>query len=563
MPQSILSLERVQALLPTPLSETHMEAILYQSKAELSAREGDAITIEVTPDRLDLLSEGGLGLYLQGMTDAAHGCPAIREVAAADRGVSIEVDASVESLRPAIGGVVVTAPDETGLDAGTLTEAIRFQELLHATMGVDRRAASLGVYPIDRLDPPIRYSLERIDSLRFVPLDGSEEILAPRFFEEHPMARRYGALGRDGERCLALRDALGTVLSLPPILNSRTGGEAQIGDRALLLESTGLRSRRVYESLGMLLLVFVARGWSVTPVPVRSPAGRDDGRQLLDPRSLHLSRTGVDEVAGRGLPTTEVEHYLGQSRLSAHAESGGWRVSVPPWRPDILAEVDLIEEVVLARGVRPEDGLLPPSATRGHRREETQFRRRLRLGLMGLGYSPLHTTVLVPEATVALLGRTDSIAVTNPVSENLGRLRDALQISLTDVLGRNLRYGYPQRFGEVGPVIQRDPRAESGASTRYHLGAFFASETAGFADAAALVDYCLRSIDVSSVREPSELPGTIPGRAARVRVAGDAVAEIGEIHPRVLAAIHVPVPVAWAEIDLSAIWPLVRRRTTD
>jgi phenylalanyl-tRNA synthetase beta chain len=563
MPQSVLSLDRVQSLLPAPLSETHLEEILYQSKAELSARTGDAITIEVTPDRLDLLSEGGLGLYLQGMTDAAHGCPAIREIALAGRAVSIEVDASVAPLRPAIGGVIVTAPEETGLDAGTLAEAIRFQELLHATVGVDRRAASLGIYPIDRLDPPIRYSLERIDTLRFVPLDGSEEIPASRFFDEHPMAHRYGGLGRDGERCLTLRDGLGTILSLPPILNSRTGGEAQIGDRALLLESTGLRSRRVQESLGMLLLVFAARGWSATPVPVLSPSGHDDGRQLLVPRSLHLSRTRVDEVAGEGLSAPEVERYLERSRLSAHAESGGWRVGAPPWRPDLLAEVDVIEEVVLARGVRPEDGRLPPSATRGRRREETYFRRRLGLCLMGLGYSPLHTTVLVPEATVKLLGRTESIAVTNPVSENLGRLRDALQISLTDVLARNLRYGYPQRFGEVGPVIQPDPQAESGATTRYHLGAFFASETAGFADAAALIDYWLRTIDVSSVREPAELPGTIPGRAARVRVAGDAVAEIGEIHPRVLAAIHVPVPVAWAELDLSALWPLVRRRTTD
>jgi phenylalanyl-tRNA synthetase beta chain len=563
MPQSVLSLERVQSLLPAPLSETHLEAILYQSKAELSARTGDAITIEVTPDRLDLLSEGGLGLYLQGVTEAAHGCPAIREGGPTARAVSIEVDSSVDSLRPAIGGVIVTAPDDSGLDAGTLAEAIRFQEILHATMGLNRRAASLGIYPIDRLDPPIRYSLEGLDSLRFVPLDGSEEMTATRFFAQHPMAQSYGALGRDGDRCLVLRDALGTVLSLPPILNSRTGGEAQIGDRAVLLESTGLRSRRVYDTLAMLMLVFVTRGWSATPVPVHSPAGEDDGRRLLTPRALHLSRGGLDEVAGKGLSGSEVERYLGQARLSSHPESGGWRVSVPPWRPDILAEVDLVEEVVLARGVRPEDGRLPPSATRGHRREETYFRRRLGLVLMGLGYSPLHTTVLVPEATVALLGRSDSIAVTNPVSENLGRLRDALQTSLTEVLARNLRYGYPQRFGEVGPVIQRDPHAESGAATRYHLGAFFASESAGFADAAALVDYCLRTIDVSSVREPTELPGTIPGRAARVRVAGDAVAEIGELHPRVLAAIHVPVPVAWAEVDLSALWPLVRRRTTD
>ncbi len=562
MPQSVLSLERVQSLLPAPLSESHLEAILYQSKAELSGRAGDALTIDVTPDRLDLLSEGGLGLFLQGMTDAALGCPPIPETATG-RVLAIDVDPSVASVRPAIGGVVVTAPRDEGLDAGTLGEAIRFQELLHATVGVDRRAASLGVYPIDRLESPIRYSLERVDAVQFVPLDGGEEVSASRFFESHPMARRYGSLGRVGDRCLTLRDAQGTILSVPPILNSRTGGQAQVGDRALLLESTGTRERRVTESLGMLLLVFAAQGWAVTPVPVKTIAQTDEGRAIVTPRSLHLSRVGVERAAGARFSAPEVEHYLGQSRLTGHPQGDGWRVAVPPWRPDILAEIDLVEEVVIARGVRPEEGVLPPSSTRGRRREETRFRRRFAAELLGLGYSPLHTTVLVAESTVLLLGRTEAIALTNPVSENLGRLRDALQISLTEVLAGNLRNGYPQRFGEVGPVIRRDVEAETGARTQYHLGAFLASETAGFADAAALVDYWLRSIDVSSVREPVELPGTIPGRAARVRVAGDVVAEVGEIHPRVLAEIHVPVPVAWAELDLSVIWPLVRRRTTD
>jgi phenylalanyl-tRNA synthetase beta subunit len=88
---------------------------------------------------------------------------------------------------------------------------------------------------------------------------------------------------------------------------------------------------------------------------------------------------------------------------------------------------------------------------------------------------------------------------------------------------------------------------------------FLASEDAGFADVAALSDYLLSAFDARGVREPVDLPGTIPGRAARLRVAGETVAEMGELHPGVLSAIGVPVPVAWAEVDLSALWPLVRR----
>jgi phenylalanyl-tRNA synthetase beta subunit len=90
-----------------------------------------------------------------------------------------------------------------------------------------------------------------------------------------------------------------------------------------------------------------------------------------------------------------------------------------------------------------------------------------------------------------------------------------------------------------------------------------ASDTAGFADAAALVDYLLRSVDVLAVREPAEIPGTVPGRVARARLAGETVAEMGEIHPALLADLGVPVPVAWAEVDLTALFPLLGRRDTD
>jgi phenylalanyl-tRNA synthetase beta subunit len=131
------------------------------------------------------------------------------------------------------------------------------------------------------------------------------------------------------------------------------------------------------------------------------------------------------------------------------------------------------------------------------------------------------------------------------------------------VLAHNTRHAYPQRFAEVAPVLVRDPAAEAGATTRYHAGLVIADESAGFADAAALVEYLLRRLDVAAVREPLELPATIPGRAARARLAGETVAEMGEVHPEILTALGVPVPVAWAELDLSALWPLVARRDTD
>jgi phenylalanyl-tRNA synthetase beta chain len=561
MPTSVLERARVLELLPVPVSESQLDDLLFFSKAELEGRDADHLTVAVTPDRLDLLSEGGLALHLQGALDLAHGVPPLHASRAEEGAVAFDVEASVDPLRPHLAGVVVRAPTDAGLDAGLLAEAIRFQEILHDSIGRDRRAASLGVYPLDRLSPPIRYALEPMSGVRFVPLDASDEIDARDFFATHPMAARFGADGRSGDACLTLRDARGTVLSLPPILNSRAGGEARVGDRTLLLESTGTRAASVREALGLLLVVFAARGWAAAPV-VRRPAsgGSAGSTDPLTPRHVDLAAEILEAVSGAPLSSAEVEARFARARLSPKAHAGGWRVTVPPWRPDLTAPVDLAEEVVIAGPIRPEDGVIPPSRSRGRRRPETVFRRRFATALLGLGLAAPHTSLLVSEESVARLPGATPIRLARPVSAEFAYLRDRLLLSHLDVLGRNTRHGYPQRFGEVGPVLVADPAAESGADTRYRAGVLLASETAGFADAAGIVEYLLRAIDVIAVREPAELPGGIPGRTARARLAGETVAELGEVHPRVLAALGVPVPAAWAEVDLSALWTLAGRR---
>lgn len=564
MPQSTLDRERVLALLPISLSEGALEDLLFLSKAEIEARDETTLTLSVTPDRLDLLSEGGLAIHLQGALDVGHGLPTVPAAAVTDAPLTIISDPSVDPIRPVVAGILLRAPTDAGIDAGTLAEAIRFQEILHATVGRDRRAASLGIYPIDRLSSPVRYTLEPVLSVRFVPLDGSEEIAADAFFRDHPMAARFGDLGRVGDRCLTLRDANGTILSLPPTLNSRTGGEARAGDRTLLLESTGTRERSVREALGLLLVVFAASGWSATPVPIERLGGaRFDGRAILAHRSVDLPSAVLSGIVGEALPSAEVERRLTRARLGPHPHSGGWRVDVPPWRPDLLTAVDLAEDVVIAVAIRPQDGRMAPSPTRGRRRRETIFRRRIASSLLGLGLAAPHTSLLVSEATVARLPGVAPIRLLHPVSAEFAYVRDRMLLSHLDVLARNTRHGYPQRFGEVGPVIVRQPAAETGGETRYRAAALVAAESAGFADAAGWVDYLLGTIDVLAVREPAEVPGLIAGRAAHARVAGEVVAELGEIHPRILSDLGVPVPVAWAELDLTTLWTLAGGRDTD
>jgi phenylalanyl-tRNA synthetase beta chain len=563
MPKSTLSARRLVDALGADVPRERLDAALFASKAEATFGPGDDLEVSVTPDRLDLLSEGGLALHLQGALGLARGGVRRRRGRPAPDRLRITVDPSVVPLRPYIAAVRVQAPPGRPLDEGLLAEAVRFQELIHATVGRDRRAMSLGIYPARRLRTPIRYAREPVDRVAFVPLDGPSRLGARAFYADHPLAARYGTLGRSGDSCLTLRDAEGRVLSLPPVLNDREHGQANVGDRALLLEATGTRERAVREGLGLLEVVFAARGWSTLSVPVEGAEGvGSDGEGLVADRRLELPGSVLAAVAGPGAPSSEVVGRLGAARLSARRVRGGWRVAVPPWRPDLLAAVDLAEEVILAGGLRSEDGIVPSSSVRGRRRAESSFRREIRGLLLGLGFVEPLTTVLVSDTSAARLEGGRALRLANPVSREFAVVRDRLLLSHLDVLARNTRHGYPQRFAEVAPVVVPTPGSGTGGATRVKAGMIVAAEGAGFAEVAATVDYLLRTLDVGSVREPAELPGTIPGRAARVRVAGETVAELGELHPRLLVGLGVPVPVAWAEVDLTALGPLVARRDT-
>jgi phenylalanyl-tRNA synthetase beta chain len=556
LPQSTLSFARsVEGLAPPVGAEVLTDLLFRYSKAEATRIEGDALLIEVTPDRLDLLSEGGLREHVGGLLGHRRGLPVLARHAG-EKNARVRVDPSVGSIRPAFAAVRVEAPPGGGLDGPLLAEAIRFQELLHATIGRDRRTASLGIYPWSRVQPPFEYTLRPLDELSFTPLDGTEEMPARRFYEEHPLGVRYASLGRVGESCLVLRDRSGQILSLPPALNSREAGEARVGDRSLLLESTGLHASRVEDALGLLMLTFAAQGFSVSPVHVEFTDHADTGEAFVRPRKVALDRGTLGRVSGLPLPDREVMDLLERARLGASSVEAGWEAEVPPWRPDLQSAVDLVEEVLLVRGVRVEEQRLPPSRTRGRRLRAHALRSWTEASLLGLGFVPLLTPVLVGARLVEELGW-PAIALANPVSLELARLRPSLQISLLQTLEKNVRYGYPQRWSEVGPVLVRDPKAESGAVTLHHAGFLLAGEGAGFAEAAALVEFLFRRFGVSVVREPAEIPATIRGRAARVRLAGEPVAEIGEIHPQVLASIGVPVPAVWAELDLTRIAPLL------
>ena len=556
MPQSSLSADRVFRLLGRELSEEDLREALFRSKVEFHGRKDGLLDLEVTPDRLDLLDEGGLAWELQGILNLAGGLPYAPEPAPRP-GVEAHANPTVSPLRPELVMATASAPPGQALDAGDLEELVRFQELLHATLGRDRVAASLGLYPLERIQPPFRYVLEPLDQIRFVPLGGSEEMGGREFYATHSMAETYGSLGRSEGLALTLRDSRGTILSLPPVLNAAGPGELRPGDREILIEATGTRLSRTREMVGMMLLPFAARGWKIHPVPIHRSGNADPGREAVEPRTLPVSSGSVAQVLGIRLTGPEMEKGLLAARLGVDREGTECLVRVPPWRPDILSSLDVVEDLAVAHGFASLSPVLPVAPSPGRTLPFRRFLRRWTQAALGLGFQEIYTPLLMSrEAAERFSPPAEALRLSNPVSREFSHLRPVLRATALDFLGRTTGQGYPQRIFEVGPVVVRDPSSETGTRTDVHGVLLEAGKETGFARAAGILEYLTRLVGIQTSREPVDSPGTIRGRAARVRWAGEDIAVCGEVFPAALAELRIPEPVAFVEMNLSQIWSL-------
>jgi phenylalanyl-tRNA synthetase beta chain len=159
----------------------------------------------------------------------------------------------------------------------------------------------------------------------------------------------------------------------------------------------------------------------------------------------------------------------------------------------------------------------------------------------------------------------DAIELENPMTGEQSRLRTTLLGSLLDVARGNRSHGAGAvRLFEAGavylPAAHRQRPAEP-----YHVGAVLigpvrpptwregSPRPADFFAAKGVLQGMLDTLRVPWSVEPAPEPFLHPGRAARIRVAGEPAGWLGEIHPLVGAEWGQSDPIAAFELDLDAV----------
>ena len=520
---------------------------IEQIGAVVERRELDGFDLEVFPDRPDLFSVEGIARAMRAFMGLQ---PGLMRYEVHPPQVELRVEPSVLDVRPVIACAVVR---NIIFDDDSIGSLMDFQEKLHLTVGRKRKKVSIGVHDMRYLVSPYTYKGADPKATRFEPLQGEREMDMDEILTEHPKGVDYAWILEGKERYPLIVDAEDQVLSFPPIING-TISQVREDTSDLFLDVTGLDEAACRYSLRILATMLAERGGKIEAVKVVYP-DREVVMPDLEPIPRRVKLADIMPWTGLDLTGEEAARALQIMGFDAAVSEDGKHLDllVPPWRMDILHDVDIAEDVSIGFGYERVKSVMPQVHTIGHDLPDEDIKRMAHAAFLGRGYTEVMNFVLTSgEEQYGRMGLPEPPGVTriiNPITEHYTIVRTHLVPDLLAYLGRNTHHDYPQEVYEVGPVILN-------GGNHLRIAAVSCHAKAGFTAAKSLTEGVLRDLghtgDQVSI-EALEVPTYIPGRCAGVSVGGKYVGLFGEVHPEVLERFGIAQPTIAVELDLETL----------
>ncbi|MEV7149544.1 phenylalanine--tRNA ligase subunit beta [Streptomyces sp. NPDC051287] len=313
------------------------------------------------------------------------------------------------------------------------------------------------------------------------------------------------------------------------------------------------------------------------------------------PHTITVAADHPDKVAGVEYGRETVVRRLQEVGCDVYGQDE-LIVTVPSWRPDLLEQNDLAEEVIRLEGYENLPSTLPrPRSGRGltHRQ---RLHRRVGRALAGAGYVEAPNYPFVSEQVFDQLGLAAddparrAVRLTNPLNDEEPALRTSLLPGLLGALRRNdgrgahdlalfetgLVFLPREEQGVAGhlPVDRRPTDAEIAAldavlpeqprhvavvlaGAREQAGWWGTGRPADWADAVEAARTVAREAGAELIVRSGQYGPWHPGRCAELAVVADGtervVGHAGELHPRVVKALGLPARTCAAELDLDAL----------
>ncbi len=548
MPVINFTYQNLNELLGISIDKGELIDLLPMIGSDIEDYDDENLKVEFFPNRPDHYSVEGIARTLKGFLQIERGIP---HYDLTPSGTSITVDPGLANIRPYTSCALV---EDINLDDDKLVQIMEFQEDLHWVLGRDRKKVAIGIHNLDVLTPPFYYKAADPLTTSFVALDTDEEMNLKEILENHKKGRAYAHIIDKFDKYPLLIDSEDNVLSMPPIINGELT-KLTADTKNVFVDVTGTDKKAVDHTLNIITTSFAESGAKIKTMNVIYP---NETRTLPDltPKKKILRVENAQRMIGIDSSRDEIIGMLRRVRLDADAlNEDEIEVSIPPYRIDVLHEVDIIENVAIGYDFRKIRARLPDVATVASEDPHKAFENRVREIMIGYGFYEVMSLMLTSEEQhyqKMNLTEDERVVVAQPISQDRTMIRKSLLNGLMEFLEDNTHEELPQKIFEVGEVVYLDKATETRTRGVSKLAALVTHSTANFTEIKSLTASLISNLGLKMTVKPLDHPSFIKGRCAEVVTKGDKVKGFfGEVSPLVISNFNLEYPVVAFELEFN------------
>ncbi|MBU0930188.1 MAG: phenylalanine--tRNA ligase subunit beta, partial [Nanoarchaeota archaeon] len=257
MPTIKINKKSLENLIGKKLEEEKLKDRITYLGVSVEDFNKDEITLEVNPDRPDLLSVQGIARALSSFIGVKKG---LRKYEVKKSGEKVIIDNSVKDVRPFTACAIVK---NLKFNDEKIKEVIDIQEKLHITFGRNRKKIAIGIYPFEKIKMPITFFAEDPKKVKFQPLEFNKEITGLQILSQHPTGREYAHLLEGKNKFPFFKDADGKILSMPPIINSHDTGKISEKTKDVFIECSGFDFSVLNKCINIIVCALADMGGSI------------------------------------------------------------------------------------------------------------------------------------------------------------------------------------------------------------------------------------------------------------------------------------------------------------
>jgi phenylalanyl-tRNA synthetase beta chain len=535
------------------------------------------LDIAITPNRGDCLSIAGIAREIAALFGARLKAPRPRSgrpPANPGDHAAVRVDIQAPELCPRYAALPMT-----GIKLGPSPVWMRRRLELCGMRAVNNVVDATNYVMLELGQPLHAFDMERIagrslivrraeGDRQFETLDGATRTLDPADLmiadPEKPLALAGIMGGRNSEVGSETTSIILESAYFEPMTIARTGR------RLGLRSEASYRFERGIDRAGQVAAVMRAAEL------IRRIAGGRDASAAIDmearpaaPRRIACDLDEIASILGTTVPAPVVKQRL--KAIGAAVEAGGrnqFIVTPPSFRPDLNETADLAEEVARLAGLAeiPETAPARTSIVAAPNPERA-FIRKLRDAMIGCG--------LIEARTIAFIGPPENerypgfnqaaaVTVTNPLSAELSELRRSLIPGLLTALRFNLNreamafhmFEIGKTFGMREGIPSESERVAGVSYGDYAMGAIGRPAIkADFFSVKGILETCFGALAAPDTIEYGPVTAAIapylhPGRAAEIRLGGQLLGVMGELHPGEALRLELQDSCVLFELDL-------------